>query len=75
MKVNVMVVEDIVIRRFRWWSNWIDICIYDFDGSSYLVQMRISRTNAKSFRSVKTTGIFSWGCGSSVIGDLTGMTR
>lgn len=73
-KVNVLTVEDAKIKRWRWWSNWVDVAVIDYAGDSYLVQMKISRTNAKAFRCRKTTGRFTVvGVSSSAIGDLTQM--
>jgi len=49
MKVNVLTVNDINIPIWRWWSNWIDIAVFSYGGYGYLLQMRISRRNAKQF--------------------------
>lgn len=50
MKVNVLTVDDVEIPRWRWWSDWIDIAVFSWGAKGYLLQMRISRTNAKKFR-------------------------
>lgn len=49
MKVAVLTVADVQIGRWRWWSDWIDIAVFDFGYTGYLLQMKISRTNAKRF--------------------------
>lgn len=56
MKVNVLTIDDVKIGKFSWWSKWIDIAVYNYGSNSYLIQMGISRTNKKKFRSVKLTG-------------------
>jgi hypothetical protein len=71
MKVNVLQNTDIQFDRFRWWSSWIDICIYDHGCDCWLVQMRISRRNRKQF---KVTRIAKY-TNSFEVSDLTQMTR
>ncbi len=56
MKVNVITVEDVKIGRWSWFSKWIDVAVFDYGFRPFLLQMRISRTNAKSFRVVSMTG-------------------
>lgn len=29
MKVAVLTVDDVKIRRWHWWSNWIDVAVFD----------------------------------------------
>ena len=76
MKVNVLQVSDATFRhRFSWWSQWIDIAVFNYASTPYLIQMRVSRAHGKSFRSIDITG---WGaklCNTSEIGDLTPMRR
>ena len=74
MKVEVLTVEDVKISKWRFWSNWIDVAVFDFAGYGYLLQMKISRFNGKRFRCVPYTGFFSTAhatCNSA--GDLTQM--
>lgn len=59
MKVNILNVTDVHMPKFRWWSNWIDIAIFDFGGYGYLLQMKISRTNSKRFKAVAMKGPLS----------------
>jgi hypothetical protein len=73
MKVEVLTVEQVKISRWKWWSNWIDIAVFNYECRPYLIQMRISRTNAKSFRCVSTVGIFYRQCSCLEIGNLTQM--
>jgi len=57
MKVNVLTVENVKIGRWRWWSNWIYVAVFNFMSTGHLLQMRVSRTNAKQFRCRKFAGI------------------
>jgi len=78
MKVTVLTVDDVKIRRWHWWSNWIDVAVFDFAGAGHLLQMRISRTNAKQFRCRKFASPFSMGVPYANIveaGDLVQMER
>ena len=58
MKVDVITVDDeaVKIAKWRWWSNWIDIAISDYDSRPWLIQMSVSRANAKRFKAVSITG-------------------
>ena len=57
MKVDVIQVEDAKFRSLlSWWSNWIDISVFNHQTEPYLIQMSVSRTNKKKFRSVKISG-------------------
>jgi len=57
MKVDVIQVEDVKFRALlSWWSNWIDISVFNHGTEPYLIQMSVSRTNKKKFRSVKISG-------------------
>jgi hypothetical protein len=72
MKVDVITVENSKFRRLCWWSNWVDVCLYDWAHTPYLLQMKVSRSNKKKFRSVRITGRNSYSsCG--LIGSLTQM--
>lgn len=58
MLVNVIQAKDIAFKKWRWWSDWIDIVIFE-DGCRYhLLQMRVSRTNQKQFNSTAMTPIY-----------------
>lgn len=74
MKVNVLQAADVKIKTWRWWSDWIDVAVFDWTGYGYLLQMRVSRTNAKRFKAVafrRALRIPHPGC--SAVGDLTQM--
>jgi hypothetical protein len=71
MKVNVITVEDVKIGRWSWFSKWIDVAVFEHRLRPSLLQMRISRTNAKSFRVVSMTGNLL--ADAKDIGDLTQM--
>lgn len=74
MKVNVMQDVDVKFSKYSWWSKWIDVAVYDYGHQSYLIQMKISRRNAKRFKSVKTNGFtLSASANSMQVGDLTPM--
>ena len=76
MKVNVFQVEDVKFRKFAWWSNWVDVCVFNHDLEGMLLQMSISRTNSKKFKCVKfksSLGIAYCTIGNA--GDLTQMGK
>jgi len=74
MKVDVLQVEYVRIKWFRWFSNLVDICTFDYAGNGYLLQMRISRTNAKQFKAVQMKGFMGIDHPSSqTVGSLLGM--
>ncbi|QBQ71165.1 hypothetical protein S0112_050 [Shewanella phage S0112] len=75
MKVDILQVEEATFKRFHWWSNWVDVAVYNYDSKPYLIQMRISRTNRKKFRSVCITGFSNNLSNTSHIGDLTHMHK
>ena len=56
MKVNVLTIDDVEIGRFSWWSKWIDVAVFDYTSTPFLLQMRVSRTNAKKFKAIRMTG-------------------
>jgi hypothetical protein len=75
MKVCVLTVEDVKISKWRWWSKWIDIAVFDFECRPWLIQMKISRTNGKKFRSISIVGSFYKQATTREIGDLTPMLK
>ncbi|MDD3814410.1 MAG: hypothetical protein PHZ02_07165 [Desulfocapsaceae bacterium] len=75
MKVDVLTVDDVVFKKWRWWSNWIDIAVFDYTSEPFLIQMRISRTNSKKFKAVNITGMFYRQTTTTIVGDLTQMSR
>lgn len=49
-KVFVATIVDATFATsFSWWSNWIDVAIVNYGGTFFLIQMRISRLNKKTF--------------------------
>ncbi len=52
MKVDVLVFDDVEISRYRWWSKWIDIAVFDYGSYGYLLQMKVSRNNSKKFKCI-----------------------
>lgn len=77
MKVDVIQVAEATFPRFAWRSNWIDIAVFNHDCLPYLLQMRVSRRNAKQFRSRCMTGvnIMPRMTNVDVVGDLLPMRR
>ena len=53
MKVDVLQVRDASFKKYWWWSDWIDISVFDWSGNGYLLQMKVSRSNAKKFKCVQ----------------------
>lgn len=74
-KVNVFTADDVDFGKLRWWSNWIDVSTYNYDNKPWLIQMKISRTNKKKFRSVNISGMSAGIVRLGDIGDLTQMRR
>ena len=73
MKVNVLQVEDAKFSsRFSFWSNWVDICVFEGRTKVYLLQMKVNRFNRKKFATRHLVGN-----GLSIflreVGDLTQM--
>lgn len=58
MQVNVIQAKDITFKKWRWWSDWIDIVVFEDSCRCHLLQMRVSRTNAKQFNSIPLTPIY-----------------
>ncbi len=77
MKVDVIQVEQAKFQhRFRWWSNWIDVALFDYNSTPFLLQMSVSRTNGKRFNCKRITGSIAYRqCDAAQIGDLTPMRR
>lgn len=75
MKVDVLHVDEATFpSRLSWWTKWIDIAVFDYGGAGYLLQMKVSRMNGKSFRSKRLAGTFSLvEVHSSTAGNLTQM--
>lgn len=73
-KVNITTADNVEFGKLRWWSNWIDIAVVDWAGTSgFLIQMKISRTNAKKFKAIKLFNRFGENMTSHQISDLTQM--
>ena len=58
MKVEVLQAKDITFRKLRYWSDWVDIAVFNFAGYGHLLQMKVSRRNSKKFRSVPYKNFF-----------------
>ena len=60
MKVDVVQIGELKLGRFRHWSNWIDVAVFNYGTCGYLLQMRVSIWNKKQFRTApfKTRNFF-----------------
>lgn len=81
MKVEVLTNKDVTFKKWRWWSNWVDVAVFEDKHETYLLQMRVSRSNKKAFNAVslsKST-FLGWMNGVLVspaeVGDLTQMRK
>lgn len=78
MKVDVIQASECNFGKLSWWSNWIDIAVVNHSSVALLVQMKVSRTNAKKF---KCTAIAPEAIGGRIgvhcsdIGDLMPMKK
>ena len=59
MKIDVLTVNDVEIKKWRWWSNWVDVGVFNGGSFGYLLQMKVSRCNGKKFKCVPFNGFFS----------------
>ncbi len=77
MKVNVLQSSDISFKKWRWWSDWVDVCVFTGAYSDgYILQMKVSRSNSKRFKCVKFKGLLGIHCPSiNDSGDLMQMSR
>lgn len=73
MKVDVLTAEKADIKKWHWWSSWIDIAIMGYGYDGYLVQMKVSRTNAKKFKLRNLSGIGSAKVEAHQVGNLIQM--
>lgn len=77
MKIDVLTAAEAKFRRFCWWSDWVDIAVFANYDTGHLLQMRVSRRNAKQFR---TVAFKSWwnpltSAGAGQVEDLVQMRR
>ncbi len=57
MKVDVMQVDNAVFKyRYSFWSLWIDIAVFDYSCTPFLLQMKVNRFNGKAFKSICISG-------------------
>ena len=74
MKVDVVQAADAHFKKWRWWSNWIDVAVFDYNSTPFLLQMSVSRTNSKRFNAIRMSGgIMYRQVTSREIGNLTQM--
>ena len=50
--IRILTVDDVEIKKFRWWSSWIDVTVCNNGAYAYLLQMKINRLNSKKFKSI-----------------------
>lgn len=73
MKVEVLTVDQATFKKWSWWSNWVDICIFGYNHRPFLLQMRVSRLNKKRFNVISITGVFYKQVPPETIGNLVQM--
>lgn len=56
--VPVITANDLAFKKWRWWSDWIDVCVFEDSCRTHLLQMRVSRSNAKQFAVRTMTPIY-----------------
>lgn len=57
--VPLIQADEAKFRRFRFWSDWSDLCVFQSGFTSYLLQMRVNRFNRKDFLVTKLGNPFS----------------
>lgn len=75
MKVEVLTVMDVDIKSWKWWTDWIDVSVFNYGDTGYLLQMKVSRNNSKKFRATQfktRTGIAHPNC--AEVGDIMPMS-
>lgn len=74
-KVSVVTDLDVEFKsKFSWWSKWVDISVFTYNSQPFLVQMRVSRSNKKKFRSTSMNGFIYRQATAQQIGDLIQMS-
>ena len=71
-KVDVLTSKDVTFKKYRWWSDWVDIAVLNHSYTGYLLQMKVSRTNAKKFNAIPMEGYVAY-ANISQAGDLVQM--
>lgn len=75
MKVDVLTIDDVTFKWWQWWSNWVDVAVFDYFSTPFLLQMRVSRTNEKMFNAKRITGKYIYRQSTCLeIGDLVQMS-
>ena len=47
-KVKVLQVEEAkFLHRLSWWSNWVDVCVFDYGASGHLTNMNAEPQNVQ----------------------------
>lgn len=65
MKLEDIKSAKIKFRKFHFWSDWIDMGVFDYASTGYLLQMSTSRFNSKKFKCVplkRLTGLAHPAC-------------
>ena len=74
MTIKVLQVNNVkFFKRWHWWSMWEDISVFDYESTPFLIQMCVSRTNAKKFKAIRITGKYYKQATCKDIGDLLPM--
>lgn len=76
MNVDVIQVKDAEFKRFSWWSDWVDVAVFDCNSTPFLLQMSVNRFNKKRFNAIRMTGSIAYRQSTCYeIGDLVQMER
>ncbi len=52
MELKDITEANLKFRSYRYWSDWVDMGLFNYGGDGYLLQMSVSRFNGKKFRGV-----------------------
>lgn len=55
-KLDIVQAKEIEFRPYFWWSDWIDVLVFDQENSPFLLQMKVSRFNKKKFKTISIMG-------------------
>jgi len=58
MELSDIKTADIKFRRFHFWSDWVDMGMFNFCSRGYLMQMSVNRFNKKRFLAIKLSRTF-----------------
>ncbi len=59
MELKDITDAELKFRPYRFWSDWVDMGMFNYACSGYLLQMSVNRFNGKRFKSVKLQSLLS----------------